>query len=199
MSQPAPAGYSSIMTSRTPLDALFAGYLRDLVQIAELARVQRERENRAANSLVGKLALEAVRLSAYERAFLLPVAAEVLDDGPAVVDREVARLDRLEELVGGLEALDMATGGPALDAVADYAAELASDQRHGLLPRLAQALPAGDLVELGARVTPTQEPGSTHSHPKLTGGHDVTTWPGVGMLHSLREAFATEISLRQAV
>jgi len=189
------------MSSRTPLDALFAGYLHDLVQLADLARTEQAAGMRSAGTLVGKLALEAMRISVYERQFLLPVVADVLDDGPALVDRELAALDRLEDHVQRLEGLEVAApgAGDVLSGLTDCAAEIASSQRHDLLPRLAQALPINDLTALAARVTPTQEPGATHSHPKLPAGHDITLWPGVGMTSALRAALTDEAAARAAV
>jgi hypothetical protein len=186
------------MSSRTPLDALFAGYLHDLVSLSDMARHEQAAGMRSAASLVGKLALEAMRISVYERQFLLPVAAEVLDDGPARVDQELKALDGLEEHVLALEGLEVASprGGEVLSALADYAAQLAQSQRHGILPALADALPVNDLTSLAARVTPTQEPGATHSHPKLPAGHDITLWPGIGMTSALRTALTDEASSR---
>lgn len=186
------------MSSRMPIDALFAGYLHDLAQLAEMARREQAAGMRSAGSLVGKLALESLRVSVYERQFLLPVVAEVFDDGPAVVDRELAALDRLEEHVQGLEGLRVADAraGSVLSGLARVTAELAHSQRHGLLPRLAEALPINDLTALAERVTPTQEPGATHSHPKLPAGHDLTMWPGPGMTSALRAALTDEAAER---
>src|SRR3954447_25846860 len=103
-------GYRQPMSSRTPPDALFAGYDHDLAQLAQLAHDEHAEGRRDAKALVGKLVLEGVRVSVYERHFLLPIVAEELDDGPARARAEVERLDELERALAALEGLDGDTG-----------------------------------------------------------------------------------------
>lgn len=191
-------GYFSAMSSRTPIDALFAAYLHDLTEIARLACSEQERGLRSAQSLVGKLVLESVRVSVYERLFLVPVVADVLEDGPARARAIAASLNQLEELARALEGLDPRTEQalPVLSTLKTFVEDLARDQRAVLLPDLAAALPERDLVALGERVTPTAETGATHSHPKVTGGHDLTLWPKRGVSAALRESLTSEARQR---
>lgn len=186
------------MSARTPLDALFAAYLQDLTEMARLAVKEQEQGLRAAQTLVGKLAMETMRLSVYERVFLLPVVADVVPDGRRVADDTVAKLDGLERLATGLEDLDP-SGADSLEplrALAHGVEDLAREQRGTLLPAVAAALPDRDLIALGDKVTPTQEAGATHSHPKVTGGHDLTLWPKKGVVNALRDVFAAEVAVR---
>jgi hypothetical protein len=191
-------GYAGGMSSRVPLDALFAAYLHDLTELARLARKEQEEGLRSAQSLVGKLVLESVRVSVYERAFLLPVVADVLPDGTARAQGAMAALDALEAHAAALEGLDHSSADALtpLTSLVHVVEDLAREQRTSLLPAVADALPERDLLSLGERVTPTAESGPTHSHPKVTGGHDLTLWPQRGVTKALREVLTSEVSAR---
>ncbi|WP_147432018.1 hypothetical protein [Motilibacter peucedani] len=186
------------MSSRVPLDALFAAYLHDLAELARLARKEQEEGLRSAQSLVGKLVLESVRVSVYERVFLLPVVADVLPDGSARAQSAVGALDSLETRAAALEGLDHSSADALapLTALVDVVEDLARDQLTTLLPAVAEALPERDLMALGERVTPTMESGATHSHPKVTGGHDLTLWPQRGVTKALRDVLSAEAATR---
>ncbi|NHC45368.1 hypothetical protein [Motilibacter aurantiacus] len=188
------------MSSRVPLDALFAGYVHDLAQLAELARDEHAEGLRGSRALVGKLALEAVRVSVYERHFLLPVVRESLSDGDHHARTVTARLDALEQRVVALEGLDPESeaAGVALRALTDTTVDLANEQRSGLLPALAEAVGDRELVFLAERVVPTQQAGTTHSHPKLPQQYDLQHWPQRGLARAAREALEQEARIREA-
>jgi len=192
-------GYRQLMSSRVPLDALFAGYLHDLASLAELARDEHAEGLRGARALVGKLALEAVRVSVYERHFLLPVVQESLSDGADRARAEAAALDGLEERVLGLEGLEPGSEAAtaALAALHETAVTLAQDQRTGVLPALAEALDDRALIDLAERVSPSQMAGATHSHPSLPQQYDLAQWPTRGLTRAAREALTREARIRE--
>ena len=187
------------MSSRQPLDALFAGYLHDLAELATLVVDEHGRGLRSARTLVGKLVLEGVRVSVYERVFLLPVLRAELPDGEAVVRAELAELDQLERRLTALEGLEPHTpaASAALEQVAEHVLSLARRQRAGVLPLLSEAMGDRDLGRLAEQVTPTHEPGVTHSHPQLPPQWDVQTWPSRGLVVAVRTAFLEEAERRE--
>ncbi|NHC14153.1 hypothetical protein [Motilibacter deserti] len=188
------------MSSRVPLDALFAGYLHDLAELAELARDEHAEGLRGARALVGKLVLEALRVSVDERHFLLPVVQEALADGADRSRGIVADLDELEAKVVALEGLDPTTpaAGAALEELTETVVALAREQRAGVLPALAEAVDDRELVALAAPASPTQQAGTTHSHPKLPPQYDLQQWPTRGLARVTREALEHEARIREA-
>lgn len=187
------------MSTTTTVTSIFSAYHNDLRGLVESAATALGGQDRQ-ESLLRKLCIETSRLVAYQRAYLLPALASVPDDG-----RELARLEdeRLSGLLAAAEGVAATPWGDEaiepLGRLGRAADELARHQRERTFPRLEQALPAEQLEAIGDEVTPTEQPGTTHSHPVALKRFDGPGWPQPGFAQTAYEAFVDETrSRRQA-
>ena len=183
---------------RDTLVTLFDGYHNDLAQLARVVVSDLASGDRPGVDLLGKLALETARIVVYEQYFLLPVLRDAVPDGTAVAAREAARVAGLAERMQVLERLpvDAPDFRPALIAFARGADELAEQRRASVYPALQTALDDEALADVGSRVTPTAEPGPTHSHPTEAKRYE-SMWPRPGFLTAMINVFADEVQLRE--
>ena len=185
------------MSTTTTVTSIMSAYHNDLRGLVESAATALGGEDRQ-DSLLRKLCLETARLVAYQRAYLLPALASVPDDGNELARRED---ERLSGLLGAAD--DVAStpwGDEALEPLGRLgraADELARHQREHTFPRMEQALPREQLEGLGDQVTPTEQPGTTHSHPVALKPYDGPGWPQPGFAQTAYDAFVDETRARQ--
>jgi hypothetical protein len=185
------------MSGTSTLTTVLEGYLRDLRALIDAAGAQIDAGS-AHSGLLAKTCLETARLVAYERLFLLPTLSAV-PDGAELVRLENERLDALLDAARVVERVPTADESALepLRRLAEAVDGLASHQRDHTLPRIERETPDDVLVDLGARVAGTQEPGTTHSHPAAIARLDGTGWPSSGYTDAAYEAFVDEVRTRE--
>jgi hypothetical protein len=147
--------------------------------------------------LLRKICMETARLVAYQRAYLLPAVTAIPGDG-----QELARLEdeRLTVLLRTADELGTVPWGPVaeepLRRLGGMAKELADHQREQTFPRLEKEAPEGELLALGEQVTPTMQPGTTHSHPVALKPFDGPGWPQPDFTAAAYDAFVEETRQR---
>jgi len=150
------------------------------------ASVERRRE--VAEVVAATLARH---LSAEEQ-YLHPAVRAVVDDGAALADRETAADRTMEETLQDL--LDSDPEEPEFarlaEQVADELHQHVTTAARDILPRLAAAASAAELIRLGNRVEVAEEAAPTRPHPDVpTGPHwNKVVDPALGVVDKVRDA-----------
>ena len=136
--------------------------------------------------LVGAVIAELRRHAADERAYLYPVTCVVLPDGEEIVGRQDAEQGEIEQLLADLTEAD----GNALAQVIALVRHHVDDQEGDLFPRLRQALPPDELLQLGRRVEAAKKIAPTRPHPSAPDRPPLNKLvaPGAGLLDRVRDA-----------
>ncbi|WP_112133884.1 hemerythrin domain-containing protein, partial [Glycomyces dulcitolivorans] len=136
-------------------------------------------------ALVDHVIAGLVRHAVAQEQFVHPVIRKRLDDGEAVVERELAAYAETEQVMKALEALTPADFDfePLLERlVAGVRAHIA-DEEARLLPRLAVTCDAEELQDLGYKVLAAKDFAPTRPHPHAPDSTpaNLVTGPGVGL------------------
>jgi hemerythrin superfamily protein len=133
-----------------------------------------------------------VQHSVAEEVHLYPLVREVLDDGDALAEREIAEHDAAERTMKRLEAL------PARSAdfwmtyriLTNLIAQHVGEEEQYLFPRLAAAVAKEDREQIGDRILSTEKTAPTRPHPASPseGGALAALAPGAGLVDRLRDA-----------
>jgi hemerythrin superfamily protein len=133
-----------------------------------------------------------VQHSVAEEVHLYPLVREVLDDGDAIAEREIAEHDAAERTMKRLEAL------PAKSAdfwmtyriLTNLIAQHVGEEEMYLFPRLAGAVPQEDREQIGDRILSTEKTAPTRPHPDSPseGGALAALAPGAGLVDRVRDA-----------
>lgn len=184
------------MSGTSTVTSILRAYNRDLESLCGVVARWIDTDQ-AEDNLLAKTCLEAARVVAYQRAFLLPLLGDVADDADLVRGDE----QRLDAILAAARALEEAPTGKAsrepVRALGRAAADLRAAQDERTFPLLEQRLGLDVLADIGARVTPTMEPGTTHSHPSALKGFAGAGWPRPGWTDAAYEAFVAEVRNRE--
>jgi hemerythrin superfamily protein len=133
-----------------------------------------------------------VQHSVAEEVHLYPLVREVLDDGDAIAEREIAEHDAAERTMKRLEAL------PAKSAdfwmtyriLTNLIAQHVGEEEMYLFPRLAGAVSQEDREQIGDRILSTEKTAPTRPHPDSPseGGALAALAPGAGLVDRVRDA-----------
>ncbi|HEX5742259.1 MAG TPA: hemerythrin domain-containing protein [Pilimelia sp.] len=135
---------------------------------------------------------ELVRHAVAEEEYLYPTIQEILPDGVAVAEREIAAHAEVERLMKDLEARDaedpdfLATGRSLIAAVRAHVAEEEAE----LFPALREACAPSTLERLAGMAEMAKASAPTRPHPSAP---DHPPWnmllaPGLGLVDRLRDA-----------
>jgi hemerythrin superfamily protein len=143
-------------------------------------------------ALVDHVIAELVRHAVAQEQFVHPVIRKRLDDGEAVVERELTAYADTEQVMKALESLTPADFDfePLLARlVAGVRAHIA-DEEARLLPRLAVTCDAEELQDLGYKVMAAKDFAPTRPHPHAPDSTpaNLVTGPSVGLIDHIRDA-----------
>ena len=161
---------------------------------ALLAALQRRTGSEAGDSLdtVRALITDLVRHSVGERTHLVPLVREHLPDGDTVAARMETGSTRLERELQALERLPMRGDfWIHLKIVESLVTQHAGELEQYVFPRIAAAVPADELAQLGRRAARTARVGPTHPHPNAPreGAALAAAAPGAGLVDRVRDLF----------
>ncbi|MEU6374921.1 hemerythrin domain-containing protein [Streptomyces sp. NPDC046909] len=137
-------------------------------------------------------AIELVRHSVAEEAYLYPAVREHLVNGNTVADREIEDHARAEQLMKDLESCE--AGDPEFDRIVgelmDEVRSHIADEEQNLFPQLRAACPPETLDELGEKVRRAKKVAPTRPHPSTPSEPPANKLlaPGVGLIDRVRDA-----------
>jgi len=138
---------------------------------------------------VGKVVLEVVRHMVTEEAVLLPAVRRAASAGEELSTRALADHAQIEGMARRFETVDWAHPDYA-DALRELTEAVSVHGRWvdgELVPALTEQLSDDELAALAARLSPTMQSGSTHSHPTTPDSGLDVRHPGPGFVDSCRE------------
>ena len=133
-----------------------------------------------------------MRHSVGERTHLVPLVREHLPDGDTVAARMDTGSTRLERELQALERLPMRGDfWIHLKIVESLVTQHAGELEQYVFPRIAAAVPADELAQLGRRAARTARVGPTHPHPNAPreGAALAAAAPGAGLVDRVRDLF----------
>ncbi|GAA1669823.1 hemerythrin domain-containing protein [Glycomyces endophyticus] len=145
-------------------------------------------------ALVDHVTAELVRHAVVQEQFVHPVIRKRLEDGDAVVERELAAYAEAEEVMKALDSRGPADFDfePLLERlIAGVRGHVADEEAH-LLPRLAAACDAEELQDLGFKVLAAKDFAPTRPHPHAPDSTpaNLVVGPGVGLVDHIRDALS---------
>lgn len=151
------------------------------------------RDGAARKDLVDKVTIELVRHSAVEEMYLYPAARSALPDGDGLADEEIQEHAEAEQLLKDLEGMEPGADYDAkleklMAAVRDHIKE----EEQVLFVELSKSCSAGDLKELGAKITAAKKLAPTRPHPDAPDSPPANkvAGPALGMVDRVRDAMA---------
>jgi hemerythrin superfamily protein len=133
-----------------------------------------------------------VQHSVAEEVHLYPLVREVLEDGDAIAEREIAEHDEAERTMKRLEGL------PAKSAdfwmtyriLTNLISQHVGEEEKYLFPRLEEKVSAEDRETIGDRILSTEKTAPTRPHPDSPseGGALAALAPGAGLVDRVRDA-----------
>ncbi|MDD7965277.1 hemerythrin domain-containing protein [Actinomycetospora lemnae] len=133
-----------------------------------------------------------VQHSVAEEVHLYPLVREVLDDGDALADREIAEHDDAERTMKRLEGLPAKSGDFWITyrILTNLIAQHVGEEEQYLFPRLAAAVSKEHREEIGRRLQSTEYTAPTRPHPGAPseGGKLAALAPGTGLVDRVRDA-----------
>jgi len=141
--------------------------------------------------LTDQVLTELVRHSVAEEQYLYPAAREHLPDGDAIVDKEIADHNEVEEALKALEDID--ADDPdfmrTFRRMSENVKEHVQEEEDELFPKLRQHVSAKDLRELGDKVQRAKKLAPTRPHPSSpdTPPLNKILGPGVGLVDRARD------------
>lgn len=161
---------------------------------ALLLGLQRRTGSEAGDSVdtARKLISDLVQHSVGERTHLVPLVREHLPDGDTVATRIEWGSERLEREMQQLERLPMRGDfWIHLKIVESLVSQHAGELEQYVFPRIAAAVPADRLSDLGHRAARTARTAPTHPHPNAPreGAALAAAAPGAGLVDRVRDMF----------
>jgi hemerythrin superfamily protein len=161
---------------------------------ALIAQIRATAEPEARRDLTDALTAELIRHAVAEEMYVYPAMRTHLPDGDAAVEHDTAEHKELERTLKELEGADPADVrfdaliGQLETTLADHVADEESEQ----FPRLRQAIPRAELVQLAGKVQTAKKLAPTRPHPAAPNAElfHKLVGPGVGLVDRLRDRLA---------
>jgi len=175
-------------TGRDVVDVLTADHREVEGLIGQIRGAATPEERR---DLADAMIAELVRHSVAEEMHVYPAMREHLPDGDAAVEHDIAEHKEIESTLKELEGADAADDdfirliGQLEETLSDHVDDEESEQ----FPRLRQAVPSSELVELAQKVERAKQAAPTRPHPSSPNAElfHKTVGPGVGLVDRLRD------------
>jgi hemerythrin superfamily protein len=156
--------------------------------ITEIRRAESGEDRR---ELADVLIAELVRHSVAEEMHVYPAMREHLPDGDEAVEHDVEEHKELETTMRDLERADAddVEFMRLIDGLAATLRDHIEDEEAEQFPKLRDAIPHSQLVELGEKVRAAKQAAPTRPHPNAPNAelfHKIVG-PGVGMIDRLRD------------
>jgi hemerythrin superfamily protein len=161
-------------------------------EVLELIGQIRQSDNRVERrELTDILITELVRHSVAEEMYVYPAMREHLPDGKEAVEHDVEEHKEIEVLLKRLEDVDPLED-PFMDLINSLEEVLrdhVEDEEVEQFPKLRNAVPGSELVEIGEKVEKAKRLAPTRPHPNAPNNElfHKTVGPGVGMIDRLRD------------
>ncbi|GAA4693156.1 hemerythrin domain-containing protein [Pseudonocardia yuanmonensis] len=158
----------------------------ELLERITATRVAQERRDMADTAIA-----EVVRHSVAEEMYVYPAMSDALDRGADTVEHDKEEHNKLERIMKDLEGVD--GDDPRFDTlVADFTRALrhhAEDEETEQFPRMREAIPQEQLVELRRKVEAAKKIAPTRPHPDSPNAElfHKMAGPGVGLVDRLRD------------
>ncbi|MBB5784482.1 hemerythrin domain-containing protein [Nonomuraea jabiensis] len=144
-----------------------------------------------AKTLAEKVVIELVRHSVAEEEYLYPTVRDHVPGGGKLADQEIAEHADAEETMKRLEALEPGQTDfwPTAQLLMGQIRAHIREEENDLFPRLREACPADQLVELGGKVERAKKMAPTRPHPSApdTPPANKLLAPGAGLVDRLRD------------
>jgi hemerythrin-like domain-containing protein len=144
------------------------------------------------DDLASRVVTRLVQHSVAEEVHLYPLVREVLDDGDALADREIAEHDEAERTMKRLESLPAKSGDfwMTYRILTNLISQHVGEEELYLFPRLAAAVSKEDREQIGDRMLSTEKTAPTRPHPDSPseGGALAALAPGAGLVDRVRDA-----------
>ncbi|WP_433443331.1 hemerythrin domain-containing protein [Nonomuraea sp. CA-141351] len=145
-----------------------------------------------AKTLAEQVVIELVRHSVAEEEYLYPAVREHVPGGDKTADHEIAEHAEAEETMKRLEGLEPrdADFWPTTDLLIKQIRHHLQEEENDLFPRLREACPPEQLVELGNKVQRAKKLAPTRPHPSApdTPPANKLLAPGAGLVDRIRDA-----------
>jgi hemerythrin superfamily protein len=153
--------------------------------------IERTTDASQRRELTDQVIIELVRHSVAEEQYLYPAARERIPDGDALVDREIADHNEVEEALKALEAMD-AGDSEFMTRFRQMSNEVRAhvkEEEEELFPKLREHGTADELRELGEKVQMAKKLAPTRPHPSApdTPPLNKILGPGVGLVDRARD------------
>ena len=166
---------------------------KDHSEIKEYFRqLEAATDPKARRDIADELTAEVVRHSVAEEMYLYPAAKRALPDGEQLSEHEIAEHAEAEVLMNRIDGLDATDPefGPAVARLTEAIRHHVADEERDLFPRLRQALPPDELVQLGRKVEAAKKIAPTRPHPSAPDRPPLNKLvaPGAGLVDRVRDA-----------
>ncbi|MGP3955252.1 hemerythrin domain-containing protein [Nonomuraea sp. 3N208] len=145
-----------------------------------------------AELLAEQVVIELVRHSVAEEAYLYPTVREHVPGGDSLADEEIAEHAAAEQTMKQLEGLESSDTEfwPTLERLMSQIRHHMQEEENDLFPRLRQACPEAQLLELGGQVMRAKKMAPTRPHPAApdTPPANKLLAPGIGLVDRIRDA-----------
>jgi hemerythrin superfamily protein len=135
-----------------------------------------------------------VQHTVAEEVHLYPLVREVLDDGDAIAEREIAEHDAAESTMKRLEGLPATSGDfwMTYRVLTNLVTQHVGEEEMYLFPRLTAAVSKEDREQIGDRMLSTEKTAPTRPHPASPseGGALAALAPGAGLVDRVRDALS---------
>jgi len=175
-------------TGRDVVDVLTADHREVEGLIAQIRGATTPEERR---DLADAMIAELVRHSVAEEMHVYPAMRKHLPDGDAAVEHDIDEHKEIESTLKELEEADAAGDdfmrfiGQLEETLSDHVDDEESEQ----FPRLREAVPRSELVEIAEKVEKAKQAAPTRPHPSAPNAElfHKTVGPGVGLVDRLRD------------
>ncbi|GAA2670528.1 hemerythrin domain-containing protein [Nonomuraea recticatena] len=180
------------MDERNDVIAVLVTDHREVEQMFTELEQMSEGAGEQAKTLAEKVVIELVRHAVAEEEYLYPTVREHVPDGGQLADQELAEHAEAEQTMKTLERLEPSDPEfwPTLRQLMEQIRHHIEGEENNLFPRLRQACPEEQLVELAGKVQQAKKMAPTRPHPAApdTPPGNKLLAPGTGLVDRMRDA-----------